>query len=472
MSEPATDRFSWNCPACARRVPTRYEQCRCGFRRPQDDPAALPEATGIHAGGRSSTSVFLILSAAIGLGVIVYIVRTDAPGPIAAQTAGVASARTSTPGNGGADVVAGTGSNGQEAVAQGAETLVAPVTGNLAPSRPVSAVSDTTAAPLASIEDVVSAALPAVASIETGSGRGSGFFVRPDLVVTNNHVVDGQNSVTLGTAGGQYTARVMTTSPAVDLALLQVYDPNPRQATLRLGTAATARPGEEVIAIGYALGALSNTVTRGIVSALRQAGSVTLIQTDAAINPGNSGGPLIGRDGTVIGINSMAISKQVGEGLGFAIAIDHAAALMNGRPTVATQSPLAGLTQAMGGPSESEAARARGQAQFEQAVQWAARSSDQIDANWQHNSKLCVASTASTAGDRPWFAVYLANGITVARSNAYDCFKWVDDLKSAAGQIKTTLDAAAETARRDGVYPGTIRQIRQKYHMEWSGWDR
>ena len=49
MSEPATDRFSWNCPACARRVPTRYEQCRCGFRRPENAPAALPEATGVHA---------------------------------------------------------------------------------------------------------------------------------------------------------------------------------------------------------------------------------------------------------------------------------------------------------------------------------------------------------------------------------------------------------------------------------------
>ena len=99
-----------------------------------------------------------------------------------------------------------------------------------------------------------------------------------------------------------------------------------------------------MIAIGYALGSLSNTVTRGIVSALRQSGNVTLIQTDAAINPGNSGGPLLDRSGAVIGINSMSISKQVGEGLGFAIAIDHAVALVNGRNTVTTTTtPLAGL---------------------------------------------------------------------------------------------------------------------------------
>jgi hypothetical protein len=105
-------------------------------------------------------------------------------------------------------------------------------------------------------------------------------------------------------------------------------------------------------------------------------------------------------------------------------------------------------------------------------VQWAARSGDQIDANWQRNAKLCVARTTAAPGDRPWFAIYIADGLKVARSNAYDCFKWIADLKNAASQIKTTLEGAGESARRDGVYPGTIRQIRQKYRMEWSGWER
>ena len=406
--------------------------------------------------------MYLILGAAIGLGVAVYIVQTREPASIEAHARVIPS-----------ETRGGTQSAAPQAVTESSDTLVAPVKGSIVLTGPAPAASNTVAtAATGSIEDVVSASLPAVASIDTGSGRGSGFFIRPDLVVTNNHVVEGQNSVTLLVGGSQYTARVMTTSPAVDLALLHVYNANPQQATLRLGTASTARPGEEVIAIGYALGALSNTVTRGIVSALRQAGSVTLIQTDAAINPGNSGGPLIGRDGTVIGINSMGISKQVGEGVAFAIAIDHAIALVNGRPVVGAQTPAAALNQTLGGPSESEAARARGQAQYEQAVQWAARIGDQIDANWQRNSKLCVAGSTSTGGDRPWFAVYLPDGIKVARSNAYDCFAWIDDLKTAANQIKTTQDAAAESARRDGVYPGTIRQTRQKYRMDWSGWDR
>ena len=390
MGESASDQFSWKCPACDRRVPTRVQECRCGYQRQQADAASPAEL--VETGTRSgpSPSLFLILGAAIGLGVAVYIVQTREPAPIAAQ-AHVVPSETAGPGE----------SAAQAAVAQASDTFVAPVKGSIVLTGPGPAATNTIAtSPAGSIEDVVSASLPAVASIDTGTGRGSGFFIRPDLVVTNNHVVEGQNSVTLRVAGVQYTARVMTTSSAVDLALLQVYNANPQQTTLRLGTASTARPGEEVIAIGYALGTLSNTVTRGIVSALRQAGSVTLIQTDAAINPGNSGGPLIGRDGTVIGINSMGISKQVGEGVAFAIAIDHAIALVNGRPVVAPQTPVAALSQALGGPSESEAARARGQAQYEQAVQWAARASDQIDTNWQRNSKLCVARATPTGGDR------------------------------------------------------------------------
>src|SRR4029077_14458412 len=144
----------------------------------------------------------------------------------------------------------------------------------------------------------------------------------------------------------------------------------------------------EVIAIGYALGTLSNTVTRGIVSALREAGGVTLIQTDAAINPGNSGGPLLDRSGTVIGINSMSNTR--GQGLSFAIAIDHATALMNGRTVASAQTPLEALRQATGGPSESESARDRGATRSEQAVQVLSRTGDQIDVNWQRNAKLCV----------------------------------------------------------------------------------
>ena len=98
---------------------------------------------------------------------------------------------------------------------------------------------------------------------------------------------------------------------------------------------------------------LSNTVTRGIVSAVRQVGNITLIQTDAAINPGNSGGPLVDRSGLVIGVNSLAVAAQAGQGLAFAVAIDHATDLLDGQVSNGAQTPLTALTKAMGGPSDS-----------------------------------------------------------------------------------------------------------------------
>jgi len=433
-------------------VPTRFEECRCGFKKQELSPVVIDEPPQIPARSGPSSSLLIILGAAIGLGIAVYIVQSHKEQPAAIQL----KVDAAQPGP--AEAIASPG------------TFVAPVTGSVTLTRPSTVTASSSTSASASIEDVVSAALPAVASIETGSGRGSGFFVRPDLVVTNNHVIEGQNSVTLQAGGIKYTARVATASAAVDLALLQVFDPNPQQPTLRLGTAANARPGEEVIAIGYALGALSNTVTRGIVSAVRQTTSnVTLIQTDAAINPGNSGGPLLDRNGTVIGINSMR--NNGGEGLGFAIAIDHAVALVNGQAPVSMTTPLAGLRQAMGGPSESETARAKGADDYGEVVAWAAKNGDQIDANWQRNSKLCVAGGAPAAGDRAWFALYVPNAVKVALSNQYDCFGWIDRMKADATDIKEQMDKAAEAARRDGVYPGTLRQIRQKYRMDWSGWN-
>ncbi len=420
-------------------------------------PAAPAEPA---RGGRGpSAALILVLGAAIGLGIAVYIVQSHKADPAANSSAVPVSVTADhqelAP---------------QQAAEQTTDAFVPPVTGSIIPTRQLPQASESPSnIGSGSIEDVVSAALPAVASIDTGTARGTGFFIRPDLVVTNNHVIEGQNSVQLVANGTRYTARVMTASSSVDVALLQVFGANPQQPTLRLGSASTARPGEEVIAIGYALGTLSNTVTRGIVSAVRDAGGVTLIQTDAAINPGNSGGPLIDRHGNVIGINAMSNTKA--QGLSFAIAIDHATALMNGRTLASTQTPLDALRQASGGPSDSEQARSRGAQEYEQVVQWAARNGDSIDDDWQRNAKLCIAS-APSSGDRPWFAIYAADGVKMARSNLYDCATWIGDLKSSAAQIKQKMDEAAEAARRSSVYPGTLRQIRQKYRMDWAGWDR
>jgi hypothetical protein len=251
-----------------------------------------------------------------------------------------------------------------------------------------------------------------------------------------------------------------------------VYNANPSQTTLRLGSASGVRVGQEVVAIGSALGVLSNTVTRGIVSAVRQAGSVTLLQTDAAINPGNSGGPLIDRNGVVIGINSMGIARQIGEGLAFAVAIDHATPLLNGQAPAATSSvtPLEGLNRAMNGASDGDQMRQRGEEGYRKTLEWAARNAEQLDSYWDRYAKSCVMSAAGGSG-RPWFAVYEPNGVRLTNASQYDCNNWLDQVRSNAAAIRQEMSKAGEEARRSGVFPGVTRDLRRQYKLDWAGWN-
>ena len=152
-------------------------------------------------------------------------------------------------------------------------------------------------------------------------------------LLTNNHVVEGADRVTvkLGDSDKTYTAKVVGTDPATDLAMLQVEAPADQLHPLTLGRSSEMEVGDPVVAIGNPFG-LDRTVTSGIVSALQRqieapdGFSITdVIQTDAAINPGNSGGPLINADGEVIGINSQIATGGGGNGnvgIGFAIPID------------------------------------------------------------------------------------------------------------------------------------------------------
>jgi V8-like Glu-specific endopeptidase len=359
------------------------------------------------------------------------------------------------------------------AVDSSVETFVPPVTGSLLTAAPEEhSPAPPEPEPVQSVEDVVATALPAVASIDAGNSRGSGFFVRHDIVVTNAHVVAGRSQVQLQADGRAYTARVVTTSPGYDLALLQVSGARPDQATLPLGAGLGARPGEEVVAIGYALGSLSNTVTRGIVSAIRQDGAVSLLQTDAAINPGNSGGPLLDRRGRVVGINSMSISKQVGEGLGFAIAAEHVSRLLEGQNPSVTGTPLTRLNETIERSPDSDDQRAQETARLESFFQSIDRSGQQLDMAWNSGARVCVAGTSSTQAARPWFALWEINGVRLASASGYNCTGWLDSMRGDALTLRGAVLSATESARRGGVYPGTIRELRRKYRLDWDGWDR
>ena len=455
MEGPSSDQLAWMCPACARRVPPRVEVCRCGFLQ-GDLPADAGETVDESEAPSTRRGALLGVGlAAVAAAAMLPLLSRDNPPAPAAATAAVAQAPAlaETPVHASAELPA-------------VEWNAGPL-----PPAPTPAAVVVDPPPTSSLEDVVSRVLPAVASIDAGGSRGTGFFIRTDQVLTNAHVVEGQTTVRLHVGAVSYTARVATVSSGTDLALLQVSNPNPRQQTLRLGSVTRARAGQEVIAVGSALGVLSNTVTRGIVSAVRQVGNVTLIQTDAAINPGNSGGPLVDRSGMVIGVNSIGVAPRSAQGLAFAVAIDHATALMSGQTTLAAQTPLTALNQAMGAPSDIDRRRAQGEQGYARVLEWAARSADELDSYWNRYSATCVASS-SRAGDRPWFSVYDANGVRINATSAYNCEGWLNSITENAARVKAEMDRAAEGARQAGVYPGVLRDLRRQHRMQWSGWDR
>jgi S1-C subfamily serine protease len=318
-----------------------------------------------------------------------------------------------------------------------------------------------------SIEDMVSKVIPAVVLVQTPSGRGSGFFVGPDTIVTNVHVVGLNNSVTVRAAGGKtIRARVASLSDDFDIAILKIANPRPDQPTISLGSARDARVGQEVIAIGSALGTLQNTVTRGIVSGVRQSGTATLVQTDAAVNPGNSGGPLLTRAGTVIGITTMGYTDH--QGLNFAVAADHARDVLDDRttPSLTGNGPddLKNLSPAV--DSESERRRAASAEEYDRAMATLARHADALDDYWERFRASCFAGLPQARFDREWFVVYrdVVEGAAVP-----GCGSWLADVKKRALTIRSAAVEAEETARRADVYPGVRRDTRRKYRLDYPG---
>ncbi len=163
-------------------------------------------------------------------------------------------------------------------------------------------------------------------------GGGSGFFVSSDgLIVTNRHVVDQKDvEYTVFTNDGKkHIAKVIARDPVLDIALIKIEGQN--FPYLSLGNSDKLEVGQNVIAIGNALGEFRNTVSVGVVSGLARSitagdnsGNIEtldrVIQTDAAINPGNSGGPLLDLSGKVIGVN-VAVA-QGSQNIGFALPIN------------------------------------------------------------------------------------------------------------------------------------------------------
>ena len=171
-------------------------------------------------------------------------------------------------------------------------------------------------------------------STSVGSGIIIGQTDSELLILTNNHVVEGNEKLTVSFVDNESVeANVKGTDSTKDLAVVAVKISDVKDSTMdkiavaTMGDSSKLEVGEQVVAIGNALG-YGQSVTSGIVSATERTldgyEGGTLIQTDAAINPGNSGGALLNSNGEVIGINTAKVATDSVEGMGYAIPISDA----------------------------------------------------------------------------------------------------------------------------------------------------
>jgi S1-C subfamily serine protease len=188
------------------------------------------------------------------------------------------------------------------------------------------------AAPAGSVAAVAQSVGPAVVSVRTNLGLGSGvIYDSSGYVLTNEHVVDQAQSITVGLVDGRhFSGKVVGSDSGFDVAVIKIDGSN--LPTAQLGQSSSLQVGQDVVAIGNPFG-FDHTLTTGVVSALNRPvsegqGSYNqpMIQTDAAINPGNSGGPLLDLNGQIVGINTLVAAPQgiPAQGLGFAVPVDTA----------------------------------------------------------------------------------------------------------------------------------------------------
>ena len=302
-----------------------------GFPMPPAPPPGDGRGTRLFAGKRTialvgGVAALALVAGSLGAAIGVSLASKDPDSPAVTHATAPSGGATTTP------------------IPPATTPTTDPAAGSGSAAAPPAGAALDVKAILAKVEPSV---VDIVASNRRGSGEGTGVIISSDgYVLTNAHVVDGANRVSVAVAGGSraQSATVVGADDAHDVALLKIEGASGLPAA-ELGRSADVGVGEDVVAIGNALGLRGDpTVTRGIVSALnRTVENLTgMIQTDAAINPGNSGGPLVNSAGQIIGINT-AVAAQGAQNIGFAIPIDKAKSLADRLKTGQGPAPTAFL---------------------------------------------------------------------------------------------------------------------------------
>ena len=178
--------------------------------------------------------------------------------------------------------------------------------------------------------DVVNHSMDSIAVVQCKDSSGTGFFIGDELLATNLHVVIGcpTTEMVIKIPGKHelWSGLLVAFDEKRDIALLQVkdskIDPIPFTDNFK--------QGEHIVIIGNPQG-LENSVTSGMISAIRDINDITIVQTDAPINSGNSGGPILDKEGNAVGIVALKVVDVSIEGIGFGIASKHIKNLQEGK---------------------------------------------------------------------------------------------------------------------------------------------
>jgi hypothetical protein len=291
------------------------------------------------------------------------------------------------------------------------------------------------------------------------------------------HVISGFTavSVTTGT-GAKVPGRVAQVSDEADVALVQIGRSSALDVELPLGTSATLRLGQGIVALGWAQSLEQRTVARGIVTGLRRVLDRPFLQTDAAPTPGDSGGPVMNRLGEVVGITTMRADDG---SAGYAVPIDDAKPLLARSTLPVLTIPSAGSG---GGPveppgaivaaraSEADVQRETGGQQYAAALGGAAHRAADLDAAWNQYKASCRVTEVRAGHSHEWFQLY--DPRSPLHRTVVSCASALDAVQREADAINSAMLGAEEAARRSDVYPGIRRELRQRFRLDYSGWDR